>query len=103
VFFQGISNLFLVIHELLLLIFDENALVDAQLEGGGEVLAVVVELWEGVFGWEGLSLEFGAELKFDVIFGRVSFYALQDKGMVLALHLASPFPFSFLKLHAIFI
>lgn len=54
-----------------------------------------------MFWREGVSLKFGTELKFDVIFGRVSFCALEEKGMVLALHLTSSFPFSFLKLHPI--
>lgn len=71
--FKGIAYLFLVIHELLLLVFDKDAFVDAENKGGGEVLAVVVELGEGVLGGERISLEFGAELNFDVIFGRTGF------------------------------
>lgn len=69
VFFERISNLFLVVHELLLFVFHENSFVDAELEGGGEIFSVVVELWEGMFWRERVSLKFGAELKFDVIFG----------------------------------
>ena len=70
-FFEGISNLFLVIHNFLLLIFDECALVDAEEEGGGVVLLVEVELGEGLFWRKGLSLKLGAELNFNIIFGRV--------------------------------
>jgi hypothetical protein len=73
VFLKRIAYLFLVIHELLLLVFEEDAFVDSEDKGRGKVLAVVVEFWEGVFGRERVPLEFGAELNFDVIFGRTGF------------------------------
>ncbi len=62
-----------MIHQFLLFVLDENAFVDSEDEGGGEILAVVVVLREGVLWREGFSLKFGAELNFDVIFGRVGF------------------------------
>lgn len=73
VFFKGVTYLFLVIHKLLLLVFDEDAFIDAKDKGGGKILAIIIEFWEGVFGRKGISLEFGAELNFDVIFGRSRF------------------------------
>ena len=57
-----------MIHQLLLLIFDKNSPVNTQLEGGSEIPAIEIELWESVFWREGVSLKFRAELKFDVIF-----------------------------------
>ena len=49
VFFERISYLFLVIHELLLLVFDEDSAVDAKDEGRGVELAIIVVLGICVF------------------------------------------------------
>jgi hypothetical protein len=99
VFFEGISNLFLVVHELLLLIFDENSLVDTEDEGRGVVLPIVVVFWESVFGRERVSLKFGTERHLDVKSGWVSLCGLHPKYMILAVILTPSLTFSLLKLH----
>lgn len=92
-FFEGISDLFLVVHELLLFIFKQNPAVDSEDEGRGIELLIVVVFGVCVFGREGFSLILGAEEEFDVIFGRVPFEALHRENVLLALHLTAPLPF----------
>lgn len=91
-FFEGIPDLLLVVHEFLLLVLLEDSAVDAEDEGGGVELVVVVVLGVGVFWGEGLALVFGAEEKLDVIFRSAGFEGLDGENVLLALDLAPPFP-----------
>jgi len=99
VFFERVADLFLVVHDFLLLIFDQDALVHAQDEGGGVELEVVVEFGEGVFGREGVSLVLRAELHLDVVFGGVVLVRLQHEYVVLAFEFAPPLPLPLLGVH----
>jgi hypothetical protein len=76
-----------------LLVFNEDPAVDTKDESRGVELAIIVVFWIGVFWREWFSLILGAELKFDVIFGRVPFERLHSENVLIALDLASPFPF----------
>jgi hypothetical protein len=62
VFFEGISDLFLVIHDLLLFVLDEDPAVDTQDEGRSVELLIIVVFGVGVLGGQGLALVLGAEL-----------------------------------------
>jgi hypothetical protein len=59
--FEGIPDLLLVVHEFLLLVLEEEALVDSEDKSRGVELGVVVVLGVGVFWRERLSLKLGAE------------------------------------------
>jgi hypothetical protein len=93
VFFEGVAHLLLMVHDLLLLVLDEDAAVDSQDEGGGVVLAIVVELRVDELRRHGVALVFGTEEQLDVVLCRVGTQALQHEEVVLALVLAPPLPF----------
>lgn len=92
-FFEGISDLFLVVHELLLFIFEKDPAVDSEDESRCIELLIVVVFGVDLFWREGFSLILGAEEEFDVIFGRVAFEALNRENVILALYLTAPLPF----------
>lgn len=71
--FERISNLFLMIHDFLLLVFGEYSFVYAQDEGRSVELEIIVEFGESAFRRKGLSLIFWAKLHLNVIFGRMRF------------------------------
>jgi len=62
-----------MIHNFLLVIFDQNPLIYPQNEGRSVVLEVIIELGIGMLWRERLSLIFWAELNLDVIFGGIRF------------------------------
>lgn len=72
-FLERVSDLFLVIHEFLLLIFSQQTLVDSKDKGRSKKLGVMIELWEGMIGGNRVSLKLWTELNFDIIFGRAIF------------------------------
>ena len=67
-FFEGIPNLFLMVHDFLLLIFEQHPFIDAKDKSRGVVLFILVEFWEGLFRWQGFPLIFRAKLNFNIIF-----------------------------------
>lgn len=67
-FLEGIPDLFIVVHNFLLLIFKQHPFIDAKDKSGGVVLFILVKFWEGLFGWQGLPLIFRAKLNFNIIF-----------------------------------
>lgn len=71
VLFEGIPDLFLMIHDFLLLVLEKGSFVYPEEEGRGEVLAVSIELWVGLFWRQGVSLKLGTELHLYIIFARV--------------------------------
>ena len=101
VFLQTVSNLFLVIHDLLEIVFDENPAVNAQDECRGVVLVIIIEDRIDVLWRHRIPLVFGTELKMNVIFGRATPDALNLEDVVFAVYLAPPFPFNTLHSRSI--
>lgn len=89
-----------MVHQLLLLVFDENAFVDSQNKSRSEILAVIVVLRISMLWRERFSLKLGTELHSDIVFGAVSFESLDVEDMIFAIIFAPPFSLSFLQLHA---
>lgn len=101
--FEGLSYLPLMVHNFLLLASEKYFFIYTKYKCWSIVLAIIVKLWESLLWREGLSLKFGIEKNFDIIFGGFSFFASQSEQILFLIILCPSFPFHYLHLNTSFV
>ena len=100
---EGFSNLPLMVNYFLLLATKKYFFIDTKYKGWCIVLAIIVKLREWLLWRERLSLKFGIEKNFDIIFGGFWFLASQSEQILFLIILCPSFPFHYLHLNTSFV